>query len=116
MTFNTQRPEGRSSDRSGGEGQQVAIARALVDNPKSVLAEEAIIRLDWATGHNVFEYLLAGNNYMFLVLVTVTHFQKIPNLRINTGEEEVGIYYPIIDVCQLQFSRSYPCFSARIEQ
>jgi lipoprotein-releasing system ATP-binding protein len=58
---------------SGGERQRVAVARALVLNPRLVLADEPTGNLDPATGDRVADILLALNERRETALVVVTH-------------------------------------------
>ncbi len=67
----------RPNELSGGEQQRAAIARALMNGPELLLADEPTGNLDSKTGEDVLGYLFDLASEQGLTLVIVTHNESI---------------------------------------
>lgn len=64
---------------SGGQQQRVSIARALISQPKLILADEPTGALDTETSYNVMK-LFRDVNDLGITVIIVTHEQDIANM------------------------------------
>ena len=77
---------------SGGEQQRIAIARAILNEPEIILADEPTGNLDAETADGIMQLLTALNREKGTAIIIVTHnrdiFQKYPG-RVFVCKDEV---------------------------
>ena len=67
----------KAANLSGGQKQRLCIARALVNNPKIIFADEPTGNLDSTTGQTVMDLLFKLNREQAITLIIVTHDEDI---------------------------------------
>jgi len=81
----------RPGELSGGQRQRVAVARALINRPKLLLADEPTGSLDEATSQSIAELLAELNRDEGVTLVVVTHSRELASRIGHVMELSGGI-------------------------
>lgn len=82
----------RARDLSGGQKQRLAIARAIVNEPKVLFADEPTGNLDTATGDVIEDLLFSYNKKNGTTLIIVTHDPELADkcdIKINIKDGKI---------------------------
>ena len=85
----------KPGELSGGEQQRVAVARALIQQPNLVLADEPTGNLDTHTGDALFTLMRTLNRSRGITFVIVTHNEKLSAQADRIIHMEDGQIVPI---------------------
>ena len=66
-----------ATNMSGGQQQRAAIARALINNPKIILADEPTGNLDSQSTENVYSIMRDMNQKFKTTFIIITHDKRI---------------------------------------
>ncbi len=101
---------------SGGQQQRIALARALINHPAVLLADEPTGNLDTRTSHEIMEIIRSLNREQGVTVIVVTHEPDIAAYadrvivmrdgRILSDEHQVAIATPDRPASQLQRQHS----------
>jgi ABC-type lipoprotein export system ATPase subunit len=86
----TERAGHLPNELSGGQMQRAAIARALVNHPKLILADEPTGNLDSTNGQSVMEQFIKTRDEQGTTIIIVTHDSKIAHLADRVIELKDG--------------------------
>ncbi len=74
------RQDHKPSELSGGEQQRVAVARALINNPRVIFADEPSGNLDSEAAENLHQLFFKLRDQFGQTFVIVTHNQELANM------------------------------------
>lgn len=86
----SQRLQNKPSELSGGEQQRVAVARALVNNPAIVLADEPSGNLDSANAQELHQLFFDLREKMGQTFLIVTHNESLAGMSDRTLQMKDG--------------------------
>ncbi len=85
------RIEHKPNELSGGEQQRVAVARALINKPDVIFADEPSGNLDTASSKSLHELFFTLRDQFQQTFVIVTHNQKLANMADRKLEMKDGV-------------------------
>jgi lipoprotein-releasing system ATP-binding protein len=91
------RREHRPAELSGGERQRAALARALINRPALLLADEPTGNLDRTTAQQVGQLLVELQTTEPMILIVVTHSERLAECLQRRLELDAGRLQPVSD-------------------
>lgn len=89
----TEKVANKAKNLSGGQKQRLAVARAIVNEPQIIFADEPTGNLDSVTGQKVEDMLFSYNKEKGVTLVVVTHDADLAekcDIQINVIDGEIA--------------------------
>lgn len=83
----------KAKNLSGGQKQRLAIARAIVSQPKIIFADEPTGNLDSVTGERIEQLLFSYNKQKGVTLIIVTHDEELASkcdIQINLKDGKIS--------------------------
>jgi ABC-type lipoprotein export system ATPase subunit len=73
----------RPTELSGGEQQRASLARALINQPRFLLADEPTGNLDSQTGTEIMDFIREFNESLDMTVIMVTHERALAERYVN---------------------------------
>lgn len=110
-----QKANTRADSLSGGQKQRVGIARAMMQEPKIMLADEPVASLDPATSHSVMKYLEQINKEDGITVICNLHFlslarryaDRVLAFKNNGQGGEIVFDGPALEIDEARFRAIY---------